>query len=99
MTMDIDLDTVSEVGQRMIADLRARQALDRRAFLSTEDAKLLTGLRETRMRDLMAAGIFPSLLDGRSRRLAIGPLYDYLAERIAESHPFNGPPKNAGTKR
>jgi hypothetical protein len=94
-----NLDSVSEVGRKMLAELRERQRLDKRIYVSSEDAKLLTGLRETRLRDFVASGRFPSLLDGRSRRLQVAALYDFLAERIAESHPASGERVVAGRPR
>jgi hypothetical protein len=90
--MDLDLERLSPVGRKMIEDVRVSRALEKRLFVSTADAMRMLGMRETRIRSFMSGDdpVFPSILDGRTRRLAIGPLYDYLEKRIAAGHHAKG---------
>jgi hypothetical protein len=83
----VDLEQVSPVGRKMIEELRERRARDPRAYVSVADAMLLAGLRETRVRDFIATGVFPVFKDGRSCRIQVAAVYDWMEERIAKSHP------------
>jgi hypothetical protein len=74
----------------MIEELRARRSLDKRAYVSTTDAMLLAGFRETRIREFMASGTFPVFKDGRSCRIQVSAIYDWIELQIAKCHPVKG---------
>jgi excisionase family DNA binding protein len=74
-------------------------AADKRMLVSIRDAATMLGCGPRRVYRLIEAGELESLVDGASRRVVTGSLYDFIIRRAALSWPHELQPAKARVSR
>jgi hypothetical protein len=86
----VDVNSVAPAGQLFLKNLLERRKADVRFYVSFNEALAITGMKESRLRDLIARDKIGSVVDGRTRKLLVDSLYDWMIQLLIESYPPDG---------